>query len=100
MFGVSSLGLLPDARSPPLLNFLYSSGTNYVLHYELHETFGTWEKYHHLWRIEKETAIRDFIASSPSLQDYDKTLKSYVLLDKKIRAEPSRYRVGAFLVNT
>ncbi|XP_050711756.1 dynein axonemal heavy chain 5-like isoform X2 [Eriocheir sinensis] len=67
---------------------------------ELHNTFSTWDKYHHLWRVDKETAIREFIASTPTLQDYDRTLRSYVLLDKQIKSEPSRYRVGALAVNT
>lgn len=67
---------------------------------ELHNTFSTWDKYHHLWRVDKESAIREFIASTPTLQDYDRTLRSYVLLDKQIKSEPSRYRVGALAVNT
>lgn len=67
---------------------------------ELHNTFSTWDKYHHLWRVDKEMAIREFTASSPTLQDYDRTLRSYVLLDKQIKSEPSRYRVGALAVNT
>ncbi|XP_068218270.1 dynein axonemal heavy chain 5-like [Palaemon carinicauda] len=67
---------------------------------EIHNTFIAWEKYHHLWRLDKETAIKEFIGSGPTLQDYDRLLKSYVDMDKKIRSEPSRYRVGAFLVNT
>ncbi|KAK3864739.1 hypothetical protein Pcinc_029599 [Petrolisthes cinctipes] len=67
---------------------------------ELHNTFSTWEKYHHLWFIDKDQAIREFIASSPNLQDYDRTLRSYITLEKQIKSEPSRYRVGALAVNT
>ncbi|KAG7159115.1 Dynein heavy chain 5, axonemal-like 1 [Homarus americanus] len=67
---------------------------------ELYNTFSAWEKYHHLWRVDKELAIREFISSGPTLQDYDKTLKSYVDLDKQISSELSCYRVGALAVNT
>ncbi|XP_068204591.1 dynein axonemal heavy chain 5-like [Palaemon carinicauda] len=66
---------------------------------EITNTFVLWNKYHHLWKSEKETLIRAFIETNPTLQDYDKCLKSYVELDKKIKAEPSRYRVGVYLIN-
>ncbi|ROT80144.1 hypothetical protein C7M84_001143 [Penaeus vannamei] len=67
---------------------------------EVHHTFAAWDRYHHLWRTEKEQAIRDFTSHSPSLQDYDRKLTSFVNLDKQIRREPSRYRVGALAIST
>ncbi|KAK3879380.1 hypothetical protein Pcinc_016045 [Petrolisthes cinctipes] len=67
---------------------------------EVNNTFNRWDQYHHLWQMDKEHAIREFISSEPSLQDYDRTLRSYVTLDKEIKNEPSYYRVGALAINT
>lgn len=67
---------------------------------EVHATFSTWEQYHHLWRVDKDAAIKEFILLSPSVQDYDKTMKSYIVLEKQIKAEECHYRVGALALNT
>ncbi|XP_063608047.1 dynein axonemal heavy chain 5-like, partial [Penaeus indicus] len=67
---------------------------------EVYNTFNIWEQYHHLWRVDKDAAIKEFISLAPSVQDYDKTMKSYIVLEKQIKAEECHYRVGALALNT
>ncbi|XP_076055178.1 dynein axonemal heavy chain 5-like [Oratosquilla oratoria] len=66
----------------------------------LNNTFEHWDKYHYLWRMDKEVTIKEFVASSPSLQEYDRILHSYVLLKKQIIVEPGLYRIGALEIVT
>ena len=67
---------------------------------ELTRTFSGWEQYHHLWRMEKESSIKEFIGSSPTLTEYDAKLQSYVNLEKQIKKEPEMYRVAAMSIKT
>jgi len=66
----------------------------------LDEAFSHWEKYHDLWRVDKETSIKELLASAPSLSDYDAIIQRYVRLEKEIKKEANVYRVGAIDIIT
>ena len=67
---------------------------------EMDTVFSHWERYHELWRVDKETNIKEMLASAPSLSDYDVIIQRYVKLEKEIAKEPNMYRVGAIDVTT
>lgn len=67
---------------------------------EVCAVFSYWEKYHHLWRQDKDTTIKHFLTTSPTLSDYDHKIQSYIKLNKKLAAEPSVYRIGALQIKT
>ncbi|KAF2364961.1 Dynein heavy chain domain-1 [Trinorchestia longiramus] len=70
------------------------------LQQELENTFSAWEVYHDLWRMDRDSTIRDLLASSPSLADYDAVIESYVLMGENIKKEPDVYSVGAMDITT
>ena len=67
---------------------------------DLSRTFSNWERYHDLWRVDKETTIKEVLASSPSLSEYDTIIQRFTKQEKDVSLEPSVYRVGAIDIST
>lgn len=56
--------------------------------------------YHHIWRREREEAIRDFMKGSPLLSEFESRILYYRHLESKINSEPEYICVGALALYT
>ena len=66
----------------------------------VHEYLKDFAKYDWLWKDEKEQTYKRFIATNPSIADFEARMKHFLLLEEEIDAIVPTYSIGALLLNT
>ena len=67
---------------------------------EIHNVLKEFERYHHVWKLDRETVYQELIEQSPSVDEYEQRILSYKALIDQINAEPQFLVVGSIAVNT
>ncbi|KAF0705126.1 hypothetical protein As57867_007104, partial [Aphanomyces stellatus] len=70
---------------------LRNTVTEYLESFKQHE----W-----LWMENKDMSYENFLKKNPELQDFERKLKSFVIIDEDITALPAVHNIGALSLNT
>ena len=66
----------------------------------VHDYLKGFAKYDWLWKDDKEVSYKKFIASSPTISDFEDQMKRFLNLEQEIQAIDSTYCIGALTLNT
>ncbi|KAH9599603.1 Dynein heavy chain [Trypanosoma melophagium] len=74
---------------------LLLTGGIHGLKKQVMEYLNHFRKYEHLWRADKDTSYEAFIATSPTLDDFESILRKYVELQEEIEALTPVFNIGS-----
>ena len=66
---------------------------------EVQKFLKTFSKYDWLWQTSKAKAYEDFLKTTPELDDYDKELKRFQVVEREIEALPSSQTIGPLVLD-
>ncbi|KAH9103464.1 hypothetical protein AeMF1_002875 [Aphanomyces euteiches] len=64
------------------------------------EYLESFKQYEWLWMENKDVSYENFLKKFPELQDFERKLKSFVIIDEDITAVPAVHNIGALSLNT
>ncbi|OQS07437.1 dynein heavy chain [Thraustotheca clavata] len=64
------------------------------------EYLESFKQYEWLWMENKDVSYENFLKKNPELQDFERKLKSFVIIDEDITAIPANHNIGALCLNT
>lgn len=64
------------------------------------EYLGHFRTYQHLWKQDKEAVYNAFVATAPTLDDYEAKLQEYVALEEEIAAVAPVFKIGSVALQT
>ena len=67
---------------------------------ELDQFKSIWKSYEHIWTVNKEQKIADLVNKNPKLRVFEKELKKYQKIEKKLMEEKNEFRYGTILIST
>lgn len=67
---------------------------------QVHDYLVTFKKYDWLWKDDKDLHFRKFVASSPTIADYENELKRFMSIEKEIERIPPMHNIGALSLNS
>ncbi|OAF69480.1 Axonemal beta dynein heavy chain 5, partial [Intoshia linei] len=67
---------------------------------EIMQVLETFNKYNCIWLDDKKPIMDEFMASNPSLYEYECNIKQYESIDENVKQEPEYFNIGALQINT
>jgi len=67
---------------------------------EVHNVLAKFERYHHVWKLEREDLLDDLLARSPTVDEFEQNILSYKALIEQINSEPQYLVVGSIALFT
>ena len=58
-----------------------------------------WEKYKHVWEVDRDESISVFIKKKPVLKDFEEELQKYNMAGSQLTTEKTEYIYGSILIN-
>ena len=72
----------------------------YVCLQEAGKALTKFEKYHHVWKLDREEVLKDLQERSPGVDEFEQIILSYQSLSDEINTEPEYLLVGVIAVYT
>ncbi|XP_076818600.1 dynein axonemal heavy chain 5-like isoform X2 [Clavelina lepadiformis] len=67
---------------------------------EVHSVLEEFERYHHVWKLDKDTVLADLHERSPTVDEFEQNIISYKMLIDQINSEPQYLVVGSIALFT
>jgi len=58
-----------------------------------------WERYKHVWEVDREDTITSFVKRKPALKDFEGELQKYNMAKSQLTTEKTEYRYGSILID-
>jgi len=79
---------------------LLLTGGMHGLNKQVMDYLNSFKRYEYLWVQDKEEAYKRFLASQPTLEDFENELKKYMNVEQEINSITSSYTIGSLCLKT